>query len=79
MIAVESPEKGFGRCRLQVVEKIGAVQLGEFLHRSIAPGSVVISDALRCCPLAMVEHLQAYLDEFTFRFNRRHCRARGLG
>ena len=25
-----------------------------------------------------VEHLQAYLDEFTFRFNRRHSRARGL-
>jgi transposase-like protein len=25
-----------------------------------------------------VEHLQAYLDEFTFRFNRRHARARGL-
>jgi|GEM_PF-3382158 hypothetical protein len=24
------------------------------------------------------EHLQAYLDEFTFRFNRRHSRARGL-
>jgi hypothetical protein len=24
------------------------------------------------------EHLQAYLDEFTFRFNRRHARARGL-
>ena len=25
-----------------------------------------------------VEHLQAYLDEFCFRFNRRHARARGL-
>jgi len=24
------------------------------------------------------EHLQAYLDEFTFRFTRRHSRARGL-
>jgi transposase-like protein len=24
------------------------------------------------------EHLQAYLDEFTFRFNRRHSRARGM-
>lgn len=24
------------------------------------------------------DHLQAYLDEFTFRFNRRHSRARGL-
>lgn len=24
------------------------------------------------------EHLQSYLDEFTFRLNRRHSRARGL-
>lgn len=24
------------------------------------------------------EHLRAYLDEFTFRFNRRHARARSL-
>jgi len=24
------------------------------------------------------EHLQAYLEEFCFRFNRRHARARGL-
>jgi hypothetical protein len=24
------------------------------------------------------EHMQAYLDEFCFRFNRRHARARGL-
>ena len=24
------------------------------------------------------EHLDAYLDEYTFRFNRRHSRARGL-
>ena len=28
VIAVESKEKGFGRCRLQVVEKIDAVHLG---------------------------------------------------
>jgi len=123
VIAVESREKGFGRCRLQVVEKIDAVHLGEFLHRHIAPGSVVISDALQSYPPAIAdtyghkpfnikrtglhaqevlpgvhrvasllkrwlagthqsgvsaEHLQSYLDEFTFRFNRRHSRARGL-
>jgi transposase-like protein len=123
VIAVESEDKAFGRCRLQVVDKIDAVHLGEFLHRHIAPGSVVISDALRSYPLAIAdtyghkpfnikrsglhahevlpgvhrvasllkrwlagthqsgvsaEHMQAYLDEFTFRFNRRHSRARGL-
>ena len=122
LIAIEAKEKGFGRCRLQVVEKINAAHLREFLHTNIAPGSVVISDALRSYPLAIantyrhkpfnitrsgvhshevlpgvhrvaslfkrwlagthqsgvsVEHLQAYLDEFTFRFNRRHARARG--
>lgn len=123
VIAVETRDKGFGRCRLQVVEKIDAMHLGKFLHRHIAPGSVVVSDALRSYPLAIadtfghkpfnikrsglpahevlpgvhrvasllkrwlagthqsgvsVDHLQAYLDEFTFRFNRRHARARGL-
>lgn len=123
VIAVESRHRGLGRCRLQVVERIDAVHLGEFMHRHIAPGSVVVSDALSSYPLAIadtyghrsfnikrsglhahevlpgvhrvasllkrwlagthqsgvsVEHLQAYLDEFTFRFNRRHSRARGL-
>jgi transposase-like protein len=105
------------------VDKIDAVHLGEFLHRNITPGSVVVSDALSSYPPAIAdtfghepfnikrsglhahevlpaahrvasllkrwlaathqsgvsaEHLQAYLDEFTFRFNRRHARARGL-
>ena len=123
MIAVESKGQGFGRCRLQVVPKVDAENLGQFLHRHITPGSVVISDALRSYPPAIAdtfghkpfnvkrsslrahevlpgvhrvasllkrwlagtdqsgisaEHLQAYLDEFTFRFNRRHSRARGL-
>ena len=123
VIAVESTERGFGRCRLQVVAKIDAENLGQFLHRHLTPGSVVISDALRSYPPAIAdtfghkpfnikrsglrahevlpgvhrvasllkrwlagthqsgvcaEHLQAYLDEFTFRFNRRHSRARGL-
>lgn len=123
VIAVEAKDKGFGRCRLQVVPKIDAENLGQFLHRHITPGSVVISDALRSYPPAiadtyghkpfnikrsglrahevlpgvhrvasllkrwlagthqsgvLAEHLQAYPDEFTFRFNRRHSRARGL-
>ena len=113
VIAVESKEHSFGRCRLEVVPKIDAVHLGKFLHEHIAPGSVVISDALRSYtrdrrhlrPQAVqhqalwparprgpawrppgrsllkrwlagthqsgvsAEHLHAYLDEFTFRFN----------
>lgn len=47
VIAVESKEHSFGRCRLEVVPKIDAEHLGKFLHEHIAPGSVVISDALR--------------------------------
>jgi transposase-like protein len=122
-IADEAKAKGFGRCRLQVVEKIDAEHLGEFMHRNLSPGSVVVSGALQSYPLAIAdtfghkssnlkcsglpthellpgvhrvasllkrwlagthqsggsaEHLHAYLDEFTFRFNRRHARARGL-
>ena len=54
-IAVEARDKAFGRCRLRVVDKIDSAHLGEFLHRHIAPGSVVISDALRSCPLAIAD------------------------
>jgi transposase-like protein len=123
VIGVESKDKAFGRARLEVVPKIDAAHLGQFLHRHIAPGSVIVSDALGSYPPAIAdayghkpfkikrsglhahevmpgvhrvasllkrwlagthqsgvsaEHLQAYLDEFTFRFNRRHSRARGL-
>ncbi|MCP9818151.1 transposase [Synechococcus sp. Cruz-9H2] len=106
------------------MEKIDAAHLGEFMHRYLSPGSVVVSDALQSYPLAIAdtfghksfnmkrsglpahellhgvlhqvasllkrwladthqsggsaEHLQAYLDEFTFRFNRRHARGRRL-
>lgn len=55
VIAVESKEKAFGRCRLQAVPKIDAEHLGQFLHRNIAPGSVVISDALSSYPPAIAD------------------------
>ncbi len=45
VIAVESTDKAFGRCRLQVVPKIDAEHLGQCLHRRITPGSVVVSGA----------------------------------
>lgn len=46
---------GFGRCRLQVVEQIDAVHLGQFLRQNVAPGSVILSDALRSYPLAIAD------------------------
>jgi len=55
VIAVKSKDKAFGRCRLQVVPKIDAKNLGQFLHRHITPGSVVISDALRSYPPAIAD------------------------
>ena len=55
VIAVESKDKAFGRCRLQVVPKIDAENLGQFLHRHITPGSVVISDVLRSYPPAIAD------------------------
>jgi transposase-like protein len=123
VIAVEVKPRGFGRCRLQVLNRVDAEHLGVFLHSAIAPGSTVVSDALSTYPIAVAdtfghkpfnikrsglpahevlpgvhrvasllkrwlagthqsgisaEHLPAYLDEFTFRFNRRHSRARGM-
>jgi transposase-like protein len=122
-VAVEVKPRGFGRCRLAVLDKVDGEHLGVFLHATIAPGSMVVSDALSSYPLAVAEtfghkpfnikrsglpahevlpgvhrvasllkrwlagthqsgisaeHLPAYLDEFTFRFNRRHARARGM-
>ena len=55
VIAVESKEKSFRRCRLQVVPKIDAEHLGQFLHRHITPGSVDISDALSSYPPAIAD------------------------
>lgn len=54
-IAVEAKVKGFGRFRLQVVEKIDAKHLGECMHRNLSPGSVVVSDALPSYPLAITD------------------------
>lgn len=40
---------------LQVVEKIDAAHLGEFLHRNLSPGPVVVSDALQSYPLPIAD------------------------
>gem|GEM_PF-1278769 len=117
-------KRGFGRARLAVVANAKSETLREFITANIAPGSVVISDALSSYPNALAgpeyehdpinvkssglqahqllpgvhrlfslskrwlegthqgrveaDHLQSYLDEFTFRFNRRTARQRGL-
>lgn len=116
--------RGFGRARLAIIPDAKNQALREFITASIAPGSVVISDALGSYPRALAgseyehnpinvkrsglkahqvlpgvhrlfslakrwlegthqggidaDHLQSYLDEFIFRFNRRTARKRGL-
>ena len=116
-------KRGFGRARLAVVANAKSETLREFITANIAPGNVVISDALSSYPNALAgpeyehdpinvkssglqahqllpgvhrlfslskrwlegthqgrveaDHLQSYLDEFTFRFNRRTARQRG--
>lgn len=122
-IAAQVDGMRIGRIRLAVVRDSSADSLVPFVKRSIAPGSVVITDGLpsylglqaagylhrqrvvrgsgqeadtllprvhRVASLlkrwllgthqGRVErsHLPYYLDEFTFRFNRRNSRSRGL-
>lgn len=123
-VAVEqTPPKGFGRCRVQVIPNAESETLRSFLLDHVETGSVLITDGLSSYPGAAgseyvhkatpvkgsgrkahqllpgvqrvaslvkrwllgthqgsveVDHMQAYLDEFTFRFNRRRSRARGM-
>jgi len=127
VIAVERLQpKGLGRVRLRHIDPTTlTTEVAAFAQASIAPGSVVYTDAgkhyqrfareldLTHEPIALVhaadpaheilpavhrsiaallkrwlagtlhhgqsfEHLDYYLDEFTFRFNRRTSRSRGL-
>ncbi len=49
-----------------------------FVGESIEPGSVVHTDGWLAHQGAVShEHLDSYLDEFAFRFNRRKSRSRG--
>src|SRR5665648_259519 len=67
VIAVEIRQpKGFGRVRMRHIPDASGESLLPFVHEVVAPGSVVS------------HHLQSYLEEFTFRFNRRTSRSRGL-
>lgn len=124
LIAVEQRvPKGFGRCRLRVIQGAEAELIRPFLLDSIEPGSVVITDGHPSYPRAIAadfvhrtitvstsgtpahvvlpgvhrvasllkrwllgthqgaveaDHLQGYLDEYAFRFNRRRADFRGL-
>ena len=120
-VAVEQNERGWGRCRLQVIPDAASVTLRQFLIDHVADGATVITDGWQGYRSAAVApyhherhvvagthahqllpgvhriaslvkrwllgthqggiastHLQDYLDEFTFRFNRRTSRARGM-
>ena len=46
------------------------------MHRVASPAKRRLADTHQSG--ITTEHLQAYLDEFTFRVNRRHARHRGL-
>jgi transposase-like protein len=118
--------KGFGRCRMRVLQDVSAASLHPFVTDHVESGATVITDAWqgyagieslgyarerhsqraarkrgddpygllpgvhRVLSLAKrwllgthqgsvdPAHLQAYLDEFVFRFNRRTSRSRGL-
>lgn len=124
VVAVELREpRGYGRARMRVIDDASARSLGEFLGRTVEPGSTVVTDGWSAYPKAcrggfvhephpvsgsglqanellpavhrvaslckrwllgthqgavLPEHTQTYLEEFCFRFNRRHSRARGL-
>ncbi len=122
-VAVERRDKGFGRCRRQVIGDASTATLRAFLLGCVEPGSVVLTDGFQSYPSACgtdyvhrptsisgsrhqahelrpgvhrvaslakrwieATHQGAvkpalvptYLDEFCFRFNRRHSRARGM-
>ena len=120
--AIEVNEQGWGRARMAVIDESATASLKAFAAKTIAPGSIVVTDGLRSYPPALQgyehkpisvaasgrpaheslpavhrlfvlakrtlegtyqgsgtsEHLPEYLDEFIFRFNRRHSRHRGL-
>jgi transposase-like protein len=121
-VAVErSDPKGFGRCRLTVIQDASTISLRTFLKGTVEPGSKVITDGWQAYREATADlythqrhvvpgalshqflpgvhrvsalvkrwilgthqgnvgdaHLQLYLDEFVFRWNRRKSHSLGL-
>ena len=126
-VAVELHQpRGYGRCRLEVINDASGASLQRFISENVEPGAIVITDGWqgyaslakhrylhqprnqhaarlrgddpddllpgvhRVASLAKRwllgthqgsvgdAHLQSYLNEFAFRFNRRGSRSRGL-
>jgi transposase-like protein len=126
-VAVEVRQpRGYGRCRMAILDDASATSLHRFVSENVEPGSTVITDAWqgyrridtlgytherrsqraarargedpgqllpgvhRIASLAKrwllgthqgsvdAAHLQSYLNEFAFRFNRRRSRSRGM-
>lgn len=71
--------RGIGRIRLRHIPNASAATLIPFIEDSIEPGSAVHTHWLLGTHQGSVagEHLQDYLNEFAFRFNRRKSRSRG--
>ena len=91
IVAAEHDGAGIGRIRLGRVDDLTKATLHGFISQSVEPGSTVITDGLpaymglsnythdRQVQRRAIggEHLEYYLDEFTFRFNRRRSRSHG--
>jgi transposase-like protein/ribosomal protein L37AE/L43A len=120
VVAVETPGGRLGRVRMRQVPDLSKARLHGFIHESVTPGSVVVTDGLPTYvgltgyrhdrqnrhgapatdePVLPAvhqvvsllkrwmmgthhgalshQHLEAYLQEFTFRFNRRTSASRG--
>jgi len=81
-VAAEEDGRGIGRIRLGRILDVSAESLHPFIEEFVASGSVIHTDGWRAT-VALREavsdkHLEYYLDEYTFRFNRRRSRVRGL-
>jgi len=75
--AVEVADGAPGRIRLAKIEDFSAASLHGFVAANLAQGATIKTDgwaAYRVYHGLRRKHLQSYLDEFVFRFNRRRMR-----
>ncbi len=89
VIAAQEEGKAIGRIRMARIPDGSAHHLHRFIQEAVVPGSYVQPRVHRVASLLKrwllgthqgaiaPEHLDYYLDEFTFRFNRRTSAARG--
>ena len=91
VVAAQADGKGIGRIRLRPIQDASAGSLHPFIKDFIEPGSTVHTDGWQGYKglgqlgydheVTVIggnrKHLAYYLDEFTFRFNRRRSTSRG--